>query len=111
MINLFSTVFAGEAVQIGQAFGSPWGQTKSLGDLFSGFTNLGIILAGLLILFLVIAAGWRIIGGTASGEADAVSKGSNIMTYAIIGFVVVFVSYVAIRVIETMLGYSFFTGL
>lgn len=111
MISFISTVLAGDTVDIGSYFNSPWGVDNDLGDFFSNVTNLGIIFAGVLFLFLVILAGYRILNGASSGQADSLNKGRDVLTYAIIGIVVVFTAFVAIRVIELMLGNSFFTGL
>lgn len=91
-------------VNIGQQFGSPFGQTKTLGSLVSLVVRLGFVVSGVLILFFILFAGFNIIVGAGSNSPDAAKKGQQAATAAAIGFVVVFAAYWIVRLIEVIAG-------
>ena len=99
------------AINIGGSFGSPFGTQKTVGDLVSLILKTSFVIAGVLILFFLIFAGFQIIAGAGSGNPEAAKKGQQAATAAAIGFVVVFVAYWIIRFIEVITGLSFITGI
>jgi len=97
-------------VDIGQEFGSPWGQGLGLGDLVSVVLNSGIAIGGILVIFLFIFGGLGVIRGAGSGDAKAAEQGKQAVTYAVIGFLIVFAAFWIIRIIEVITGTSFLTN-
>lgn len=95
---------------IGEVFGSPFGTTKGVGDLISFFVSTSIVLAGVIMLFLFIGGGLMIITSAGSNDPHGAARGKQAVSAAIIGFVVVVVAYLIIRVIELVTGTIFLTG-
>jgi hypothetical protein len=99
-------------VNIGESFNSPFGQAggKSLGDLVSLILRGAFAIAGIIILFFLIAGGIQIMAGAGKDNPEAAAKGKQAITAAAIGFAVVFVAYWVIRIIELIAGRPFITA-
>ncbi len=70
------------------------------GDLqtsFIGIVNYLLLFLGLLLLIIIIYAGVLII--LSDGEEDAVSKGRKMIMYALIGVVIIVLSYTIVNFI------------
>ncbi len=63
-------------------------------------------IAGLALFFMLIAGGFQLL--TAAGNADAVKAGYNKILYAMVGFLIIFVAYWVIQVLEMILGIKVF---
>jgi len=63
-------------------------------------------LLGIIFLVLIIAGGWGVIMGAGSGDKDKFENGRKAISAAIIGLLVVFLSYFVVRVIEVITGAS-----
>lgn len=78
----------------------------------ASFLNLLIptifILAGAILLFLLIGGGFSIIAS--GGNAKSVESGKNQIMSAIIGFIIIFVSYWIIQIIEKFTGVPILSG-
>ncbi len=98
------------AIDIGQEFGSPLGQGKSVGDLVSVFLNASFAIASLIVLFLFIFAGYSIIAGAGYNDPQKIEKGKKTATSAIIGIIIILSAYWIIRIIEIITGSSFITN-
>ena len=98
------------AVDIGTEFKSPFGVTNSLGDLVSLIIRLAFVGAGILILFMFIIAGWNILMGAGQNNPEQAAKGQKAMSAAALGFVVIFVAYWIVRLIEAITGVQFITS-
>ena len=61
-----------------------------------------LILAGLILLFLFVFGGFKIV--SSQGSAEQVEQGKKAMTGALVGFLVVFSSYWIIQVIQVITG-------
>ncbi|HEX6977128.1 MAG TPA: hypothetical protein VF185_02085 [Patescibacteria group bacterium] len=92
------------AVNIGSQFGSPFGVTNTLGDLVSLLLKASFTIAGLLILFFIAFAGFQMIAGAGSGNPESAKKGREAATAAVLGFVIIFVAYWIVRIIEIITG-------
>lgn len=90
-------------------FGSPFGDSKNISDLISVIIKLSFVGAGILVLFLIAFAGVSIIMSAGSSKPDSAAKGMQAATAALIGFVVIFVAYWIIRLVEIATGVSFIT--
>lgn len=103
MINLLSQV------DISKEFNSPFGRTKTIGDLVSLFLNGALVIAGIFVLVLFLIGGFSIITGAGGDNPETAQKGRNAITAAVIGFVVIFGAYWVIRIIEAITGTPFIT--
>lgn len=97
------------ALDIGSTFGSPFGQSKTLGDLVSLVLRSSFVIAGVLILFFLVMGGIQIIAGAGKDSPETAAKGKQAVTAAVIGFVIVFVAYWIVRIIELIAGTPFIT--
>ncbi|HUV46604.1 MAG TPA: pilin [Candidatus Bathyarchaeia archaeon] len=61
-------------------------------------------LAGLILFFMLIAAGFLML--TSAGDEEKNKKASAILTSAVIGFVILFVSFWLIKLLETVFGFK-----
>ncbi len=80
---------------------------KTLGDLVSLILKLSFVIAGLLVLVMFLIAGFQMIVGAGQNNPDSAKKGKQAASSAAIGFVIVFVAYWIIRVIELITGTPF----
>ena len=97
-------------VPLATTYGSPFGQSQGLGDLSTLFLQVAIVLAGVVFLFLIVGAGFKVISGAGNNDPKTAGQGKQALTYALIGFFIIFGAYWIIRIIELMVGNRFFTG-
>lgn len=100
-------------IDIGKEFNSPFGVAggKTLGDLISLILKAAFAISGVLILFLIVFAGFTIIASAGSNNPEGAKKGKDAATAAALGFVIIFVAYWIIRIIELITGQRFITGM
>lgn len=100
------------AVDIGDAYGSRWGTAPgaTIGTLVGMVINIIFTVAGLIVFFYFILGGYQIIAGAGNDNPQSVAKGKETISSAIIGFVVIFVAYWIIRIIEIITGTNFITA-
>lgn len=92
------------AVDIGKEF-APIGTTfTTFGQLVSVLLPNLYILAGLVLFFLLIFGGFSLIMGGGGGNPQQAEKGKNAVTAAVVGFILIFVSWWIIQIIETITG-------
>jgi len=103
-VNLLSQI------PIGSTFNSPFGQTKTIGDLVSTLIRGGMVVSGVIILFFLVFGGISIIAGAGSNNPEQAAKGKQAVTAAAIGFVIVFVAYWIVRIIELITKQNFITA-
>jgi len=95
---------------INDKFGSPFsGQAggQNISNIMGVIVTGSVVLAGLVVLFLFIFAGYSIIMGAGSGNSDQSAKGKKAATYAVLGFFIVFLAYWVIRFIEIIVDVDF----
>ncbi len=92
------------AVDIGGVFGSPFGVTNTIGDLVSLILKVSFTIAGLLVLFFIVFAGFQMVAGAGGGNPESAKKGKEAATAAVLGFVIIFVAYWIVRIIEIITG-------
>lgn len=76
----------------------------SLGEIISKATNYVFIFAGILLLFLLISGGFQMMVGASNPKSQ--ESASKTVTNAILGFLILFVSYWIVQIVETVLGIS-----
>lgn len=97
-------------VDISTEFNSPLGQTKGVNDIVSVLLNSAIAIAGVILLFLLIGGGLKIITGAGNSDPKSTADGKQAVTYALIGFIIVFTAYWIVRIIELIIGVPFVTA-
>lgn len=97
-------------VQLGDTYGSPFGQDATLGNLVTISLNLFTIIAGIILLFLFIFYGYKMIAGAGKSDPRAAEQARNHLIYIIIGFIVVAGSFWIIQLLEAITGTQFFTN-
>ncbi len=91
------------AVDIGKEYGVA-DKFGTLGEFFSTILFNIYGLAGIIFLFLLIFGGISIIIGAGNQDSSKVQKGQKAVTSAVAGFVVIFVSYFVIQLIQVITG-------
>ncbi len=98
------------ALDLGTNFDSPFGKTQSLGSLLSTVMNVGLVVGSVILLFLLIGGGLQIIAGAGNSDPKATAGGKQAVTWALIGFLIIFATYWLIRFLEIITGVNFVTG-
>lgn len=76
------------------------GGFSSLSDVISNLLPKVLLLGGLISFIIIIIAGVGIIAGAGSGDAHETENRKNILTYAIIGLVLMFGAYWILQIIN-----------
>ncbi|MEK7528127.1 MAG: hypothetical protein AAB574_03890 [Patescibacteria group bacterium] len=74
----------------------------SLGSLVSQILPYIYVFAGLLLLVTLISGGVTLM--TAAGDAGKTKAGYGKITAGLIGFLIIFVSFFAVQIVEVLLG-------
>jgi hypothetical protein len=70
--------------------------------LVSLFLSNSLIVGGVILLFIIIFAGYGIIG--AGGNPQKVAAAMKLLTYGIAGFLLIFAAYFIVTIIQTLTG-------
>ncbi len=92
------------AVNIGESFGSPFGQEKGIGDLVSAIISNALVIAGIILVFIFVFGGISMIAGAGQDNPERAAKGKQAATSALLGFIIIFAAYWIIRIIESITG-------
>lgn len=77
----------------------------SIGRLFVGnFVAAAISLAGVVLLFFLVAGGIGMIAGAGQNDPQKVAQGKKAATSALIGFIVVLAAYWIVQLVERITG-------
>jgi len=76
--------------------------TLTVGDIFSALLPYVYVIAGLILLFMLIMGGLGLM--TAAGDPKKVEASQGRITAALIGFLIVFISYFVVQLVEIMLN-------
>src|SRR4030042_4670115 len=89
--------------------GSEWklGQFDSLRELVSTFLPKILLLVGIIFFFLTIYAGFSFMTSAGSEDAHAKAKWSQVLTYGVIGLVIMFGAYWILQIINYITQGSF----
>jgi uncharacterized membrane protein len=98
------------AIDIGSFFGSPFGVNATVGSLVGSVINIVFVIAGIIIMFFFLLGGYQIIAGAGNNNPQDVAKGQQAIRSAIIGFVVIFVAYWIIQIIQALTRTEFITN-
>jgi hypothetical protein len=75
-----------------------------LGKLTSIFLSNAIVLAGITFVILVIIAGFSMISGAGNQNPALFKRGTDILTAAVIGLIIVFASYWIVSILQSSLS-------
>ncbi len=75
---------------------------QDLGSVISKAVPIIIGLAGLGLLLMLISAGYTFM--TSAGDAKKMEQGKQRLTYAIVGFLIVFGAYWVVQIVGIMFG-------
>lgn len=70
--------------------------------LFSNILDASLLFAGSVALIIIMVSGIRLI--IAQGDAKQLEQVKNILTYAIIGFIIILFSFLLLNIIEKVTG-------
>lgn len=99
--------YLAQAADIGKDFlgnGSKLLDPKNINNYISAIITGAISIAGVILLFILIMGGFGIIAGAGNDNPEKVEKGKKAATSALIGFIVVFMSYWIVKLIESITG-------
>lgn len=94
---------------LADCFGSQIGQTITLGDLIGTGLSAAITIAGIIMVFLFIGGGLMMIVSAGNGNAQGAAQGKQAITWALVGFAIIFTAYWIIRILEIITGTPFLT--
>lgn len=98
------------AVDIGEVWKFAPGQNSnftSLGNVVSFFLPKLFLIAGIIFFVLVIAAGFTFLQNAGSEDAHALDKWRQILTYGVIGLIIIFGAYWVLQIINLVTYGSF----
>jgi len=85
-----------------QGFGTGTGNLSSTGAILTSLMDYVFVIAGILLLFMIIASGYTLM--TSAGNPEAMAKGKSRLTAALVGFLLVFAAFWILQIIEVFLG-------
>jgi hypothetical protein len=94
------------AIGIGERFNSPIGDTVGLADLVSLILGNAILVAAVIFFFLILFGGISVIVGAGQDDPERAAKGKKAVTTAVIGFIIIFVTYWIIVFIQRLAGFQ-----
>lgn len=100
-VNLKNEFRLSPSRSVADVYGSP-------GQFIGVFLPQIFLIAGLIVFFLLVAGGFRIIGG--AGDPKSIEAGKKTITGALIGFTVIFTAYWIIQLVETVTGVRIFNS-
>lgn len=82
------------------------GRFSTIGDVINQLIPYIFALAGIILLFVLIWGGFELL--TSGGDPKKVESGKGKITHAIVGFVIIFVAYWLVQILETIFGIQIF---
>ena len=77
---------------------------RTLGGIVSFFLPKILLLGGIVFFILIIIAGVGLIAGGGAGDAHATESRKNIITYAVVGLIIMFGAYWILQIINFITG-------
>ena len=84
------------------------GVFPDLGKLISVLLFNAYVLAGIIFFLLLLFGGFGVIMGAGNGNPEQTAKGGKAVAAALGGFLIIFLSYWIIRIIEVITGMNIF---
>ena len=80
-------------------------ENKSIAEVIGSLLPYIYVVAGLILLLMLISGGLTLM--TSAGNPDKSKAGFGKITGALIGFLIIFVSYFVAKIVEVVLGVKF----
>lgn len=80
------------------------GQYPNVATLVTVIVKNGLTVAGIILLCLIVAGGFMMIASAGSGDQKQAAAAKTMITDAVIGFLVIFLSYFIIQIVEVITG-------
>jgi len=103
---LIKTAFAAGLETYYQPAAAMGGQSANIGKLLTPLIANVFIISGLFAFFVIIFAGFTYITG--AGDKNKMTQATNMLTYSILGLVIIGAAYLITRIIGKLLGFDFF---
>jgi hypothetical protein len=100
-MNKLALTFPGGG-EIKEPEGFKFDGNSKIGDILSALLPYIFVIAGLTLFILLIIGGFGLL--TSAGSPDKVKAAQGKITSAIVGFVIIFVAYWLMRILEIVLG-------
>jgi hypothetical protein len=78
----------------------------TVGGIFSKLLTYALPIAGILMLFMILAGGYSLI--LSGGDPEKIKAGSKKVLYGVVGFFLVFAGWWAIKLIQLIFGIQIF---
>jgi hypothetical protein len=85
-----------------KGFGLGLGDLTSVGSTITSLMDYVFVIAGILLLFMIIASGYTLM--TSAGNPETMAKGKSRLTAALVGFILVFAAFWILQIVEVFLG-------
>lgn len=89
----------------------PFGNGNSVSTLYPEPASLvslivknSLTIAGIILLILIVAGGFMMIASAGSSDPKKAATAKTMITDAVIGFLVIFLSYFIIQIVEVITG-------
>ena len=79
--------------------------TTKIGDIIGRAVPLVFAIAGIGLLIMIIASGFKLM--TSAGDAKKMEQGRQQLTYAVVGFIVIFASFWIVQILGIITGINF----
>jgi len=76
----------------------------NIATLITVIVKNSLTVAGIILLVLIIAGGFMMIASAGSGDQKKAASAKTMITDAAIGFLVIFLSYFIIQIVEVITG-------
>ncbi|MBI4029507.1 MAG: hypothetical protein HY376_04050 [Candidatus Blackburnbacteria bacterium] len=97
-----------QAVDVGTLYNSPVKSLTDVGGLVSTVVGNLYLIAGIIVFILFLWGGFEYIRGAGSDDRDAIGRGKKVIFSAITGFLIIFVSYWIIQLVEALTNIKIF---
>lgn len=78
---------------------------KKIGDIINRSMDYVFLFAGVALLLMLLAGGFKFL--TSGGDPKKMQSGQQQVTWALVGFVLIFVSFFIVQIAEVMFGLEF----
>lgn len=82
------------------------GKSVTISTILNPLIANGLLLSGIVAFFVIIFAGFMYISG--AGDKNKMTQSTNMLTYGILGLVIVVSAYLITRILGMAIGFSFF---
>ncbi len=92
-----------QIADIGDYFNQPKA-TATVGNLVTVISSNAVYLAGFIFAVLIFYAGFMMITGAGNKDPQKVAQGKNALTFAVVGFVIIFIAYWIVKIVGVVTG-------